>query len=272
LLKSYPPPPESGRSRSILEIGYTFMTFVGGYSFGPSLTDIQSHGPMGAVFRHLPQACILGGVLLVVAVAYARQFRLLFWGKETSLLLLNLGFASLATLAFSFPYNVRYTLPALLAFLALVALMNTGAGPRYVARLAFAAVLLTGLWADAQWFYDPAYRKTDSRAVAQWLVDNQASVRSWTVLPGYLGESVEWYLRGHPEILAREQPPTQAHTTSFPPIPDVLIIGRRHHIEQPDQIIAAYRASAGAVQAVHGIAGFELYVREPTPKQAAALR
>jgi 4-amino-4-deoxy-L-arabinose transferase-like glycosyltransferase len=262
LLRRYPPPPVSGRSRSILELPYTFMTFVGGYSFGPSITDIQSHGALGAVSRNLAQVGILGGVLALVALAYALKFRSLFRGKETSLVVLNLGFVLLTTLAFAFPFNVRYTLPGLMAFLALVATLSSVVGHRYFARLAIAAVLLLGLWADAQWFYRPAYRKTDSRAMAQWLVANQARVKSWTVLPDYLSASVAWYLRANPGILARRQPPTQAQTTSFPPVPDALIIGRRHHVTEPDKIIAAYRASAGAVRAIPAIAGFELYVRE----------
>ena len=262
LLRRYPPPPVNGRSRSILEVGYTFMTFVGGYSFGPSITDIQSYGALGAVSRNLVQVGILGVVLALVALAYALKFRSLIRGKETSLVVLNLAFVSLTTLAFAFPFNVRYTLPGLLAFVALVAALDSGAGRRCVARLAIAAVLLLGLWADAQWFYSPAYRKTDSRAVAQWLVANQARVKSWTVLPDYLTGSVAWYLHGHPEILARRQPPTQAQTTSFPPVPDALIIGRRHHVTEPDKVIAAYRASAGPVRAIPAIPGIELYVRE----------
>jgi hypothetical protein len=145
---------------------------------------------------------------------------------------------------------------------ALVAALNSGPGRRAVARLAIAAVLLVGLWADAQWFYSPAYRKGDSRAVAQWLVANQARVKSWTVLPDYLSRSIEWYLQGYPEILARGQPPAQQQTTSFPPVPDVLILGRRHHIQQPDKIIAAYRASGGPVRTNLSMAGFELYARE----------
>jgi hypothetical protein len=262
LLKSYPPPPEYGRPSSVLEIGYTFMTFVGGYSFGPSLADIQAHGAWGAVSRNGVQVGILGGVLSLLALAYALEFRLLVWGKETSLLVLNVGFVALTALISSFPYNIRYTLPALLGFVALVAALDSGAGRRQVARLAVAGVLLVGLWADAQWFYSPAYRKGDSRAVAQWLVAHQARVESWTVLPDYLSLSIEWYLQGYPQILAREQPPAQPQTTSFPPVPDVLIIGRRHHVQQPDKLIAAYRASAGEVRAIRSLAGFELYARE----------
>lgn len=40
--KSYPPSLEYGRSSAFLEIIYTFFTYVGGYSFGPSLVDIQT--------------------------------------------------------------------------------------------------------------------------------------------------------------------------------------------------------------------------------------
>jgi len=167
LLRPYPPPPANGRSRSILEVAYTFMTFVGGYSLGPSITDIQSHGPLGAVSRNLAQVGILGGVLSLLALAYVLQLRFLVRGKETSLVVLNLGFVSVTTLIFAYPYNVRYTLPGLLAFVAQVAALNDGAGRRrYIPRLAIAAVLLLALWADAQWFYSPAYRKTDSRAMA----------------------------------------------------------------------------------------------------------
>jgi hypothetical protein len=122
-------------------------------------------------------------------------------------------------------------------------------------------VLLVGLWADAQWFYSPAYRKGDSRAVAQWLVDNQTQVKSWTVLPDYLSVSIEWYLQGHPEILSGRQAPPEPQPTSFPLVPDVLIIGRRHHIREPDKLIAAYQARAGEVRVILSIAGFELYAQ-----------
>lgn len=271
LLRSYPPPPEYGRPSSILEIGYTFMTFVGGYSFGPSLTDIQSHGAWGAVSQNLAQVGILSGVLALVALAYVLHLGALIRGKETGLLALNIGFVALAALISAFPYNIRYTLPALLAFVALVAALVTCARQPVVARLAILGVLLVGLWADAQWFYSPAYRKGDSRAVAQWLVDNQAQVKSWTVLPDYLSVSIEWYLHGHPQILSSRQASAGPQTTSFPPVPDVLILGRRHHLREPDKVIAAYRACAGEARAVLSMVGFELYARN-APQAGAGTR
>ena len=259
LLKSHPPPPELGRSSSILEIAYTFMTFVGGYSFGPSLTDLQSYGAWGAVSRHPVQVGILGVVLLLLALACLLNWDRLLRSKEAALLLLSVGVVAVAGLVTGFPYNIRYTLPALLAFVALVAGLILCARRPVLARLAVIGVMLVGLWADGQWFYSPTYRKGDSRAVAQWLVANQARVKSWTVLPDYLSRSIGWYLQDHPDVLSRERPPSAPQSTSFPPVPDVLIIGRRHHVREPDKLIAAYRAAAGELRGCFLIAGFELY-------------
>ena len=263
MVKSYMPP---GRTGSILEIGYTFMTFVGGYSFGPSQTEIQSHGAWAAVSRHPIQVGILLAVLLSIGLACVLRFRSIISGKETPLLFLAVGSAAAGALLSTFPYNVRYTLPGLLAFLALVAAFAARPSRDYLSRLAIAGVLLTGLWADAQWFFVPAYRKNDSRAVAQWLVDNEGRLKSWTVLPTYLSHSVEWYLQGHPEVLSGLQPAKQRGTTSFPPVPDVLIIGRRHHVLEPDQLIASYQSYAGQTRVIRQFAGFELYVHDPEQK------
>jgi hypothetical protein len=262
MLKSHPPTENQGRPSSPLEIGYTFVTFVGGYSFGPSPAEIQARGAWQAVARHPVQVGILAAVLLLVAAAYARNFRAMITGKETILMTLGIGVVAVYALVSGFPYNVRYALSALLAFLALLAVLATAVSHRTWGRVALAGVLGVSVWADAQWFYSPVFRKGDSRAVAQWLVANPQQVKSWTVLPGYLGDAVKWYLQSNPEILSRACAPKQDDTTTFPPVPDVLMIGRRHHIQQPDRLIADYRAAAGSVTTNLSFAGFELYVRQ----------
>ena len=68
--------------------------------------------------------------------------------------------------------------------------------------------------------------------------------------------------RRNPDVLAEEQRPTEARTTSFPPTPDVLIIGRRHHVKDPEAVVRSYREAAGEGSRIGSIAGFELYVRE----------
>jgi hypothetical protein len=263
LLQSYPPTEGQRRPSSPLEIAYTFMTFVGGYSFGPAPAEIQAHGAWLAVARHPLQVGILVAVLSLAAVAYVLNFRAMITGKETMMMTLGIGVVAVYALVSGFPYNVRYALSALLAFLALLAGLAAFVSNRTWGRVALAGVLGISVWADVQWFCSPVFRKGDSRAVARWLVAHQDQVKSWTVLPGYLSSAVEWYLQSNPEMLSRACAPKQDETTTFPPVPDVLIIGRRHHIQQPDRLIAAYHAAAGSVTTNLSCAGFELYVRQP---------
>ena len=259
-LKSYPPPEGYGRSSTGLELGYTFLTFVGGYSFGPSVTDIQSHGPLAAISRHAIETGILCLILLALAFLFTVNFRRMIAGREIQLVFLGVGVVSVYALFSGFPYNVRYALPALFGFLALVAVFAAELNKSSFVRLTTASLLLVSVWADGQWFYSWQYRKGDSRAVAQWLVQNKERVHSWTVLPDYMQVPIEWYLQPCPDILAGKMAPTGERSTTFPPVPDVLIITRRHHLLEPDKMIASYESSAHAAEAVTNFAAFELYV------------
>lgn len=247
------------------------MTFVGGYSFGPSLADIQAHGPWAALSQHLIQTCILGAVLLLAAAPYALGWRHLAFRRETLLLVLSVGMVALCAAASGFPYNVRYTLAGLLAFLGLMAALAAELRRSVWARLSLAGIVAVGLWADGQWFYDAAYQKDDACSVANWLVNNHSQVKTWTVLPAYLSEPVEWYLIAHPEVLSCRCPSKEDRTTSFPPVPNVLILGRRHHLEQAENLVSAYKAAAGKTGLIRNFTGFELYVQEPVPGQGVAM-
>jgi len=88
--------------------------------------------------------------------------------------------------------------------------------------------------------------------------ENQSKTNSWIVLPAYLDYTVRWYLDPNSEFV----PVDTSKTLSFPPIPDVLIITRRHHIIDPDGLIEKYRLLAGEVKTITSIPGFELYVRQ----------
>jgi hypothetical protein len=74
--------------------------------------------------------------------------------------------------------------------------------------------------------------------------------------------SVGWYLQSQPEILAREIPSTSDRSTTFPPVPDALLITRRHHLADPNEMIASYAAVNSALETNDSFAGFELYISE----------
>jgi hypothetical protein len=262
--KSYPPSAEYGRHSSGLEILYTLITYTGGYSFGPSLTQIQTYGPWGAASRHPAELAAAAAVLLLIALNYSRNIRSLS-SAAAALFFLDLSTVSAYSALSGFPYNVRYALPALIGYLALVADLPSRHNHLSLARATLAAVAALSLWADWQWYYSPIYRKEDSRAVAQWLIENEDAVGSWTVLPGYSAEPLLWYLDnfGHPELVARLEPSQQNETTSFPPVPDVLITGRHDRIKEPGALIAAYRTAAGSSREIDSFAGFQIFVRIP---------
>jgi uncharacterized membrane protein len=264
LPKSNLPPQEFMRANSILEIGYTLMTFLGGYSFGPAPADIQNYGAARALARHPIEAAILCvSLLLILLFCLNLLRRKALPGKELSLLVISICAVAVGALLSGFPYNVRYALPGLLGFVALAATVLTRPAQNAFFRCVLIGVFLTiSLLGDAQWFFGTAYRKADSRGVAQWLVQNENRVKTWTVLPNYLNHALNWYLHSHPEIVARLLPAEKGNTMSFPPVPDVLIISRRHHILNPDQIISSYQSAAGKTRTINSFAGFELYARD----------
>ena len=269
-LKSIPPTEGYTRSASGLEIGYTFLTFAGGYSFGPSVTDIQSRGPFAAISRHPIETGILALVLGALALGFVLNFRKLISGREVQLLLLSIGVVSIYALLSGFPYNVRYALPALFGFLALAAVLANEAAKARFAFLCVAALLSVSVWADGQWFYGWNYRKDDSRGVARWLVQHRDNIHSWEILPTYMNFSLEWYLQSAPDVLANQMRPSSDRSTVFPPVPDVFIITRRHHLQEPDKMIAEYEAGAQREQTNRDFAGFELYLGNEASLSGAA--
>jgi hypothetical protein len=273
MLKSYPPVEGYGRSTTGLEVGYTLLTFIGGYSFGPSLTDIQSFGPLAAVSKHAVEIGIMLLALIALLVSSLGNLRRLLSGKEAQLLCLSVGAVSLYALLTRFPYNVRYALPGLLGFLAMTAVLAMDSKKAVWRRFALGSIFVVSLWADVQWFYGWQYRKADSRAVAQWLVENKERVSSWTVLPDYMKVPLEWYLHPYPEVLSHAMNSTSDRTTTFPPTPDVLMLSRRHHLANPDQLIASYQSATGGASTNLTFSGFELYIaNKPTPTAGSPAR
>jgi mannosyltransferase len=264
-MKSHPPLEELRRSGSILELGYTAMTFLGGYSFGPSLTDIQSFGPMQAISRHPVQVAILLAMIFLLALLATAKGRSVFKAKETLLIASGIGVVAVASLVSAFPFNIRYTLPALFGMLGLIGFLVSTLRPM-LKRGVFFALLSVAIWADYQWFYFPSYGKGDSRAVAKWLSTHQDRVKTWTVLPDYLVASLEFYLPADSLVRKNMIPSTERQRTAFPPVPDALILGRRHHLVEPEKMIKDYRVAAGNVSEIKEFTGFEIYLKGPVSR------
>ncbi|MCI0404664.1 MAG: glycosyltransferase family 39 protein [candidate division Zixibacteria bacterium] len=185
------------RALTGLEVPYSLFTYVAGYSFGPSVREIQNSGWREAVSRHTVQTFIAAAALAAIAalVLHARRKRM--WPLGV-LLIVPLAVPILGSLITSKAFNVRYTLLALIGFLGLagaaVAALKPGAR-----RVAFAALLALSLWADAQWFLLSRYWKEDSRAAVTCLAEWRVGDSTVAVAPEYMKGVVEYYARraGH---------------------------------------------------------------------------
>jgi 4-amino-4-deoxy-L-arabinose transferase-like glycosyltransferase len=230
------------RSLTGLEIPYTMFTYLVGYSFGPSVREIQEKGPLSAVLAH-PGQTILGVVALLILTALALRLRSRT-AKELGLLLLTpMVVTWLGSALTNKPYNVRYTLPGIIGFVGLAALGISGL--RKPAR-SVATTLMAGLflWADAQWFFAPRYWKEDSRSAVAWLRGQLPPGSTVAVAPGYQKGVLTYYARrGGADFVFDSLPETARSLGSA--LPKALLITRIHHLPHWRELVSSLDPVAG---------------------------
>jgi 4-amino-4-deoxy-L-arabinose transferase-like glycosyltransferase len=237
-----------------LELPYTLFTYLGGYSFGPSLREIQNEGARAAVLHHPIQTAI-AAIALVTAGALMLRSRTRVAARLALLLLLPMLIAGLGAAATGKAYNVRYAVPGVVGFVALVAFgIGTLPGAR---RQLVAIAFLVGvfLWSDVQWFVVPRYRKEDSRAVVAWLQANLQPGAAVAVAPAYQVPVLTYYSRREGAPLRFVGLADTAVSVPFGQV-DALLLTRLHHVPHWRAILD--RATARARPGVHpNLAGYE---------------
>ncbi len=190
-----------------VHLGYTFWAFAAGFSIGPSLLELRRGMP--AVLEHLPLMVPALGLLaglstLGVWELWRRHRATLGW--IAGWVAFPMAFAVLGAVLSDHPYNVRYVLLALPAFLMVLAAAVTGRAP--VSLRLVGAGLLAGLFAAslAGHYADPRYQREDNRGAAAYLNANVAPEDLVLVSAPYTLLALEHYgLR--PELVVRTYPP-----------------------------------------------------------------
>ncbi len=248
-----PPRPITG-----LEIGYTLVTYVTGYSFGPAPRDIQNIGPWAALRNHPLESLIAGTILLGLLAIAALKCRRAPGRWFAVLLAVPLGFIFLLAALSGKAYNVRYTLPAMVGFLGLVSVTLQALGPKS-RGLWLTALMSLALWADGQWFWVPGYWKEDSRAAVTWLRDNLAAGATAAVAPSYQKRLLEYYASkagAELKFVAVLPGSRLAHGLS----PEALVLTRLHHVPNRRQLEADFERLPGSRVLRGGVAGYEMLV------------
>lgn len=248
-----PPRPLTG-----LELPYTLLTFVGGYSFGPPLREIQNVGAGAAVRRHFLEsaagAAAVAGLLLL-ALRYRSPSRKYF----AVLLFLPILGMLLGSATSGKAYQVRYAVVGLIGYCALVA-GALRALPLKIGRACIAVLLALSIWADVQWYVSPAYWKDDSRAVVGWLAERLPQGASVAVAPSYVVGVLAHYaqLQGAKlRFVAADQLMDSGR-------PAALLLTRLHHVDNQVSLRQAFRQTAGPSLAEASVGGYYILLNSPT--------
>jgi uncharacterized membrane protein len=251
-------------------LGYTYFSYLSGYTLGPSLRALHANSNSAAVVAAAPWAAALGGAaLLLVVLGLAatpadRRARRAVW-----LVLFTLAPAvtiGLVSNWASFGYNTRH---AVWACLPLLAVMAVGiAHGRPVWLKASAALLLAGAFAFAHWnrLTNPNHANEDARAAAEFIAaEPPAPV---FVLSGYMTSPLaaylpqDWPLAALPEAKSGADAPARAEelicARATPGRTFWLAYTREFHGD-PQGVMFAVLEEEFALQRAGQFAGIRLY-------------
>jgi hypothetical protein len=239
-----------------LEIPYTLLTYIVGYSFGPSTREIQNLGPVAALRLHslesgLSAVVMVGLLFLMFSRRTPGRMPLLILCVVPILAML-LGSATSGK-----AYQARYALAGVVGFCGLAAGGLHRLSSRFSAP-ATAAVLTLCVWADAQWYFVPRYWKDDSRGAVRWL--SQAVPAGSTILtaPDYVAGVLSHYagLQRAPLRLVG------ADSVAWEGVrPAALMLTRLHHVPNPESLRNRFRELAGSGMRDDTVGGYEILLR-----------
>lgn len=251
------------RSLTGLEVPYSLFTFIGGYSFGPPVREIQDLGARAAIANHPIETALVFATLLWLTVQVLRVRLAIF--PLAAVLVVPLAAAVIGSLLTTKAYNVRYVLPGLVGFLGLIA-VALGRLDRTAQRLGVAAMLGLFLWADAQWFFSPSYGKEDSRGAARCLVRRLPAGSTVAVAPPYMRYLLEHYtsqaagLRFVGVVDSGELEHTR---------PAALAVSRLYHVPgMENELAGAFRRQAGGRSRSLQVVGYRLYLAPVSSSRA----
>jgi uncharacterized membrane protein len=226
-----------------LEIPYTVFTYLAGYSFGPSVREIQDLGPMAALTAHPVQSLIGALALAALTVMVLQCVRSSGARSLVVLFLLPMLAVWIGAAVTGKAYNIRYTLAGLIGFVGLSAWGIEGLSTRG-RRIALTIIPGIFLWADAQWFFDPSYWKEDSRTAVAWIRERLPAGATIAVAPGYQSSVLGYYgRRANADLIFIGLPDTATSVGS--PMPDAVLMTRLHHVPHWRSLVRSLSSSTG---------------------------
>ncbi len=205
-------------------LGHTAFAFFGGFSLGPSLSELHTWRMRDAVQAAAPWAAIfIPAAFWLMARGWLELRRRPFGVGVMVLVLASAPLIGLAGALADVGPKVRYwswIVAPLLVWLAAGAARPAAGVNRFLTRLALAAIGLVNLIALANRYDHPRYANEDIRAVAEYLESSPDNKAPMFVVSDYMAPPVRYYLNG-PNTLFNWLPYVDhgAETTSATPEP-----------------------------------------------------
>jgi hypothetical protein len=175
-------------------VPFAAYAFSVGYSFGPSLREMRSRGPLAAVRAHAPAVAVAAAVCGALAWIGLRETRrrgrlsfTLIWLLVPALVVSYMAIQNFKV------FHPRYVAVAAPAWLLLFAAAFAALRPsgRWLAGLALGAIWSLSLWNLA---FDPRFSREDYRGAAAMI--RARAQAGEQVLAVYSHEPMEYYMRG----------------------------------------------------------------------------
>lgn len=229
---------DSTRALGIAFVPYAFWAFATGYSLGPTLTQLHSPSRTAITLDYLPVILPIGvfvsTMTVIGAVELWKLSRETFW-RIALWLAFPLGFALAGTVFTRHPFNVRYIVLALPAFLIALAIGTVTVRRGIVRVLAMAGLVLVSMLSLSNYYFVTRYAREDNRGAGAFLAANAQ--------PG--------------DFVLADAPYTALNLQYYAQRSDVGIIGFPPLNAEPSRAATVLRASA---------------VREPTRPDTVDLR
>ena len=201
-------------------LGYTLVTFLFGFSVGPSLRDLHVSRTGNILLEALPWGIAAVAVCLLLVRPLWRVPDLKRWTLQLGLVIVvPLAVCGIAAAALNLGFRVRYV--AWSASLLLVLLSAAIVHGRRRAGTVVATVILVGLSAVSltNRLWNVRYSNEDARGAATYLASSLPTSSPIFVTSGYMAGTVAHYLRKHGHLRALPTvPPTG------PPTPGLDVI------------------------------------------------
>lgn len=252
----------------LASLGYTFFTFLAGYSIGPSLRELHTLSPGLAVRQVLPWALPLG-----LAAAYLGYLPLTDcdWRRRALRLLtvvaVPLALCGLLGMLLTVGYRVRYVSWAAAPLFTLFAMGVMRGWGKWQTSVATAVLVGVSLIAIYRRHAEPQYMTEDSRGAAGWIAANVGPSDPIFVSANYMAGPLTYYL-GHrrelralphvigPADLAANLSAIQA--TVAPGRPFWLVYSRPFHGDPKGSLLQVLRDRA-RLGLRRSLSGIELY-------------